>query len=466
LEFCAAGFGRSVDSRQPDLATSAFVGHLQTSIGLEMAAVVANLLYVGCRREPQRYEAEILPTAFKTTLISRPILTVGFAAAVICLVTQASAQQQNVPRLTIDKLTPSLALHLKTGVPYPPQKLGCHHISKGHWEEVPCASQAEMMNIARPQISGIQSNPRYIPRGFGHGFTYTAPITWGSIAINLVNPAQAQETDVPASASGPSFPNVFSMQNNTNQFSCTLCTNGYPLPGIPNVPASASEPGDTAEVQFVFMSQYPAVSGQFAQSAKLCIWQIDATVAYAVSNEQGTQYQGYGYNPTCVDPPQIHPLTGNGAAEGGAEIFAFVTCPSGSSANCTLNVVGYLPWVDQDDANGGFGGWWAVTTPDLFGLSTSWTNISGSLLGHGNGSAAIFANAQMQTLVRAYSCTLAPQDPSGFTPEPCTGRALFGLSGTVSDQNDTAETNNLTNTSPNLVCEAYDRYLTYNSSAP
>jgi hypothetical protein len=212
------------------------------------------------------------------------------------------------------------------------------------------------------------------------------------------------------------------------------------------------------------MSQYPAQPAQPAEPASLCVWQIDARVAAVAQNAQGSAYTGYGYLSTCVYPSQIYPLTGNGAAEGGGEVFGYISCIPIST--CSLTVVAYLTWVDQDDPNGQFGGWWSVSATDVLGLSGNWTNVSGTILGHGNSSEAVFTNAQMQTLLRAYSCIVDPQAQNGFTPEPCTARTLFGLSATISDQNDTGESNNLTNGPPTLVCESYDCYLSYNSSAP
>jgi len=206
----------------------------------------------------------------------------------------------------------------------------------------------------------------------------------------------------------------------------------------------------------------------------LCVWNIDATVAQVTNNATipSGANGGYanagaaGYNQTCVYPSvsyPVGPLTGPGAAIGAAEVIGYVTCPTaGSNSGCLLEAVADLPWA---------GGWWSVGATDGLGLSGNWTNISGTILGSGNGSTASFTNTQIEQVLRAYSCFVAPSSATGYTPQPCPPPKtplgwLFDLSATPTIVNATGESNNLTNTPVTFACKAYDCWLSYNSSAP
>jgi hypothetical protein len=343
-------------------------------------------------------------------------------------------------RLAISARTPPLiAPSARMGAPYPPlQRLGCHHLVNGRWQDVPCVSREyTKKTLPFPPPGGlessIQSNPREV-WFFRYSFTYTAPIVWGSVAINiLTDPTQATENDSSAGA------NAFSIQTNTNQFNCTVCSNGFPFEG--------TQAGDVGWVQFVYQ---PSTYG-------LCVWNIDLSQQI--------------YQPTCVSPvpPYSRNLTGNGAAIGAGEVFGYVFCPTpGSNSGCTLNVFGYLPWAE---------GWYSVTgVPDLLGLAGNWTNVSGTILGEGGGSEAVFAGGggspvQIQTFLRAYSCFVQPQGATGYTPQPCPPpnfiERRFELDATDPIENVvTNETNNLTNGQATFVCEPWDCWLSYVSSAP
>jgi hypothetical protein len=105
-----------------------------------------------------------------------------------------------------------------------------------------------------------------------------------------------------------------------------------------------------------------------------------------------------------------------------------------------------------------------------------WNQVSGGIFGSGNGTQAVFTNIQIQTLLRAYTCILAPQDKTGYDAQPCNvppNHVPFWdyrvLSGQVVLAVGTGESNNLTNGPTTFVCDppfGYGCYVEYNSSAP
>jgi hypothetical protein len=170
--------------------------------------------------------------------------------------------------------------------------------------------------------------------------------------------------------------NAFSIQTNTNYFNCSTCSSGKPFAAVTGVSNSASATGDQGWVQFVYQN--------YASSARLCVWNIDLTIASNTNSAKlpgssstwGFANSGYaGYNAACVAVPTTYPLTGSGAANGEGEVIGYITsCPANSNSGCLLEVVGYLPW-------GGDQGWWSIGTKDAMGLSGNWTNVSGTILG-------------------------------------------------------------------------------------
>lgn len=101
----------------------------------------------------------------------------------------------------------------------------------------------------------------------------------------------------------------------------------------------------------------------------ICVWQVDI----ATQN----------YDPVCVQPTTNAPGLGvEGAAFDGL-LSTSVNFPLG-------------------DGNSG----WAVVTPDVYGLQRHhrWNNISGSILGYGDGSEAVFSNSEGVVAVQASSC--------------------------------------------------------------
>ncbi len=336
-----------------------------------------------------------------------------------------------------------------------PEKSGCHHLVGNSWEEIPCATDEEMKDFPKPVLANsIQSTPHYSVL-LEPLRTVTTPIVWGEVANQLHDPLAATETD-------PTWgPNLFSIQNNTNDFTCSPCKDGSPFP-FTGLAGSASMPGDKGWVQFVYQQfelgppgpwTWPPTPG--IGNGRMCVWNVDITVAHATGNIDG-------YLPVCVFPSSsstILPLTGAGAPEGISELIGYVKCPfPGSNVGCTLWALAYLPTA---------GGWYAISSPDHMGLAGKWFNVSGTIYGAGGGSEAVFTDTMLSTNLAAYSCDASPV-PSVAQPCPpgdISAEALF-LTGTPASVVVTGETNNLTNGPVVFSCGDYDCLMSYFSLAP
>jgi hypothetical protein len=371
------------------------------------------------------------------------------------------ADATSVPK-TLRPLTPSDKLR----APFPPEKPGCFHLVDNVWKEAHCATAEEIKAHHTPPpvlANSIQSTAHNGPFIIGkfpgpfHFETITSPFEWGSVAVNQTSdPATATEVDQSWGA------NAFSIQTNTNFFTCSPCKAGSPFAAVPGIPNSASEPGDTGWVQFVYQ-QFKTGSAAGKGSSDLCVWNVDVTVAYNTSNNAG-------YSPTCVYPSEseaVAPLDGTGAAIGGAEVIGYVQCPTaGSDAGCTLWLVAQLPWSPGS-------GWWSISAPDSMGLAGSWTNVSGAMIGAGGGSEAVFTKTQMQQEVRAYSCYASPTSATGYAPTACPNPSpynffarYFELTASPAESYVTGESSNLTNDPVTISCGDYDCWMWYNSTAP
>jgi hypothetical protein len=360
----------------------------------------------------------------------------------------------------IRPLTPSQML--KT--PAPPQTPGCRHFENGKWVDIPCISDEVLKQLPPPNgVEGIQSTPHGVPGSTG---SFTSPLIWGSTTITFLSvggPQAATETD--------SHENDFSIQTNTNTFSCTGCSAGQPFQPIENLPNSGSEPGDGGWVQFTFQDF------QNRSQALLCIWSVDTTIADHTNNAgipagsaAGFATGTAGYHAKCAPsspqgPSTALPLTGPGAAQGPGEVVGYVTCPSaGSNDGCLLNVVGYLPWSGSNEP-------YAVTDNDWLGLSGAWTNVSGSILGAGGGAKATFTNTEIGTVLQAYSCYVT-SDAEEVTPQACPPpnppwiEPMLELTAEPQATFATGESNNLLNGPTTLGCQTFNCTLSYDSISP
>jgi hypothetical protein len=231
------------------------------------------------------------------------------------------------------------------------------------------------------------------------------PIRLGTVQIgHLSDPEQATLTD---SLFGK---DAFSIQLNTNFFSANN--------------------GNTGWVQFVLQSRPNATD-------ILCVWQVDVTVANATSNASG-------YSPTCVNVPKLRTVWGpdDPFPEGGkrttfvgpgaaitekSEVAGYLD-DTQRGRPVRLTAWAYVPWAPFQA--------YAVTVNDQYGLRGRWTEVSGDVMGLGNGSRANFTRTKIRTVLEASPCILG-QCP---VVEP---QYKFLNNATQAINNVTAEDNNL-----------------------
>jgi hypothetical protein len=360
----------------------------------------------------------------------------------VCVTQQARDEAFQDNSLAASRLAsfvrPPLTPFARKGVPSPPVKVGCHHFDAGQWKEVACASEEDMRNHFSPlgPLETIQSNPKTIHTRSTRPvfYQYTAPFIWGSVFVEILSNA-TQATEYDQLVGLDPIPNSYSIQTNTNFFPCRTCSNQWPFAG--------SNAGDQGWVQFTYQSRLPSRGGI------LCVVNVDRTVASRSSNSSG-------YAPLCLFVPANIPLTGPGALEHwAAEVICYVICDaSDPNAQCVLTTVAYIPWL-------GGGGWWSVSAPDLFGLSGNWTQVSGTILGYGGGSSAIFSNATFQIELSAFTCFEQPLSTNGdgvpvFCPPPTnTFESQFEPSATEGLVGLTAEGNNLIDSPVGFFCMSF-----------
>jgi hypothetical protein len=398
------------------------------------------------------------------------------------LLTTAAFAQQQVPTgqsaaTTVSKLSTFVPPSFTMKAPYPPATAQCRHLVGGVWQIVPCATDEDLQQHPMPPPAtpnSIESDPHHLRAGPHRVISSPAvPFVWGSVAVNITSdPTQMTESDGTNSSGNG---NAFSIQDNTNTFPCAPCKANYPFgpvataPGASTtIPGSASNVGDNGWIQFTYQN--------YGTASQLCIWTVDSTVANNTGNIKvpkgvpfGYHNSGYvGYHATCVYPPVTYNLTGSSAAIGAAEVFGYITCPTiGSNVGCNLQIFGYLPWAGENP-------WYNIGFGDVLQLAGNWINVSGTMLGSGGSAQAIFSsNTQLQQVLRAYTCFVAPQDATGYFPQACavpnpiTVQSLLGsLDGSDIFSYPTGETNNLTNGTPTLSCEFYDCTLSFNSTGP
>jgi hypothetical protein len=215
-------------------------------------------------------------------------------------------------------------------------------------------------------------------------------------------------------------------------------------------------------MQFVYQSGDPP---------GICIWYVDVTVAHNTKNKAG-------YLAKCLPIQQgnITPFLGpGGVIEFFATVIAFDSCSSAGS-NCQIAIVAY----DNQQP----GDWYALTSPigDALGLSGNWFDTSGTILGRGRGSTAVFTGPIVLTALNAYTCirhgsspdTVAGVAETSLTgPTPCHENPdqplvdfLSSFNGVATVTGVTAETNNMTNGPVNFSCVPFYCTLAYRSSAP
>jgi hypothetical protein len=297
-----------------------------------------------------------------------------------------------------------------------PQKEGCFGFAEGEWHEIACVPEDVVRRNFPPPAAeySIRSNRRPFYRLFG--LPTTLPIRMASTELShLTDPTVSTLSD---SLFGK---DAFSIQVNTNFF-----------------PAAN---GNTGWVQFVLQSK-PDDPSNPNDDDILCVWQVDVTVAIATANANG-------YTPTCVNVPKLRTVWGPNDAwpTGGkrvtfvgpgvdlnekAKVVGFVS--TAGNAGTRLYAWAYVPWAPFSA--------YSVGVADSQGLKDRWTEISGDIIGLGNGSQANFRRTTVRTVLQASSCVnggasfACPKQP--VPPEFALGNYATPEVTVV-----TAETNNL-----------------------
>jgi hypothetical protein len=220
-----------------------------------------------------------------------------------------------------------------------------------------------------------------------YGIASIATTTGKPLAYGLVDITFNAVGSISDSQSGT---NAFSIQNNTNGFT--------------------GSNGDLDIVQFVVQSKPGQPDG-------VCVWNVDVK----------TQ----NYAPTCVSAPNVR---GGGITAGDEPKVQGFILPGHN-----IGVTAYLPW-----AEGGASTPWAAVAGDTYDLADNWTEVSGAVLGFGNGSALTFSSADLWTEIAASTCP-ADTNPYANIPSSCPLQPLFYPFAQVSQPQgaSTMETNNL-----------------------
>ncbi len=305
--------------------------------------------------------------------------------------------------------------HIAT-VPKPPPTVGCYTYSANaagarQWQTVPCLSPEEASRIPHLGTGGKFGTP---------GLSGALGIQSGNLSVQFA-PGNWQVTD---SGTGKT---AFSVQMNTNGFSA-VCQSSNPLPPFA-VFKSPCINGDTGWVQFTYQT---SDWGRSADS--ICIWNVDITKQY------------YTFPQTWLSCLAV------GKAGFWGINQALVLNGWVDVTHHVITLTAILPWS---------GDWKAVVSPDWFSLcwngsqQCSWTQVSGTIYGAGNGSTANFGpNTQLQTSLESLTFSAPNNDTSAY---------LAGQFGGTS----TAESNNLTPyyfALPTPSCNGGYCSVTYNTS--
>ncbi len=223
------------------------------------------------------------------------------------------------------------------------------------------------------------------PATAGTNVPTIAPMVFGEVEVQF-NQVGAESNAPPGvfdAAAGT--PGGWSLQNNSDWF--------------------IGNNGDWDWVQFTIQSG--------GISNRLCIWNIDVTTNT--------------YNPTCSLVPQ----RAGGLKTGDYGIVSGYADPSAQS----LIMLAQFSWVEsgQPDA-------FILVAPDQFNLAKSWSQISGSVLGLGGGSEAVFTDTKVTTTLTTSNCV---GDTSASSPI-CGSLPVLKPNVTVGQSWGSAEGNNLT----------------------
>lgn len=318
----------------------------------------------------------------------------------------------------------------------PPATDGCHQYERGAWRDVPCVPARETDFLPVPAVPySIVSNPHVTfrpPRGI---LRYTTPLTFASVdLLHLSDPELGKLTDSLLGA------DTFSIQVNTNYFTSTAGYNGW--------------------VQFVFQSMPDHTTPGFAPwQDVLCVWVINVDAQVYTPTCVYVPKQRYVWGPNDPWPTGAHKTTFVGIGAEQSERSSVAGYLAKGRDGAKLIAWAYLPWAPFTA--------YSVSVPDQIGLTGKWTQVSGDILGIGNGSVANFSHTKLRTVVKAASCTVG----GAYYPCPTFTDPAFSFppNATQSTSYVTAETNNLSSFydrashPPVFSCDAHTCTLDYST---
>lgn len=267
----------------------------------------------------------------------------------------------------------------------PPPRVGCYVNTRNGWQSIPCATDALIdAHFPHPDtqltITSAAANP----------------LVFGQLAVTVPQVTSVNDVFEPNSfggcpTSGSTVPNRWSVQNNTN---------GWTIPSGPNA-------GKGAATQFTIQSD--------GTTSAVCIWNVETTLPQ-------------NYSKKCVVPPPAQ-------RSGGLQPFDSGNLAAYANPSGKLTLVGSLSWVPNGQPNT-----YAVVADDTYNLASSWSQVSGGLLGMANCTQAQLTNAEIVTQVAASTCT---GDTQAGSPV-CSGPTLQPNASVFIGGIGTIETNNLT----------------------
>jgi hypothetical protein len=267
---------------------------------------------------------------------------------------------------------PGTAPDLASSTSAPPSSPGCYAgTSQGQtspvwkWRSVPCVSQA--------QSSG--SIPPLPTEGGSHAGV-------PGLAVPLVSPTVPIVYEAYISITFSQFSGEYDSVNGSDAFSIQLNTNQF---------QNSTNQGNW--VQFVEQND-PRADVRGCGTSCDCVWQVDLAETGDGSNPQG-------YYPTCVGTSlQTLSPTFQAGVEGRVQ-YTLLGCLVKPSYHCFWDYM--LTSTYYTDGPGG-GQAWSVTAPDDVGLHSNWEGVSGTILGYGGGSQAVFNHpTQLSTVLGEYA---------------------------------------------------------------
>lgn len=302
-----------------------------------------------------------------------------------------------------------------------PSVVGCYHIPKGSntWTKDTCLTQE--------YVKAHYPHPELEP---GVQFTQAAgakaspiPVTGGAIDVGLQSFGSIND---------PTWGNgYFSVQLNTNAFT--------------------DSQGHLSATQFVDM--HKAISATQSQDL-VCIWNVDITAQQ--------------YPNTC------HPeIISNRAVRSGD--FVAIQGYQDFQETGYLKLVFQLSWYAQE-------GIYGIVAQDTYGLTKTangkgnWNELTGSILGYGNGSKVNFTKTTLWVAIDTWNCQYdANNDCVAYDPGSWTWAAtkpIVALWGMTEEQNNLTPSITYTNSTPasalpKLQCPGWNGcYIEYTETAP